>query len=463
MGSEKPLVIREPVHGDMILTAEEKRLLDTEPMQRLRGIRQLGTAHLVYPGAQHTRFEHSLGTLHMTGRVCRAVGEAAAREPGSLTGIDPAAERVLRFAALLHDITHIPFGHNIEDQSGLQERHDAPGRFTRTVGEGEVGEVLAHLGVREQVLAALGADPLPVPPFWREILADTICPDILDYLARDSYYTGLDLRCDPRVLSLFRVDGATGHLFVEATKRGMLREDALSEVIRVLEARYYFSERVYYHHAKIAAGALVSRAVEEACDAGELAPADLERHTDDSLIATLAGSGEEGVAYFADLYRRRRLPKRAAVYPRYLNRELQEELVARFFQAGARPARRAWEEEVEGTMFRRTGCRARVILYCPRKSMQLKESAIRMGTPWYREPVPLARLADRVPRVRDLEESYRNLWKLYLFCTSPGTTAPAGGGPDRRGAPPGGAKRPGLMGPQPRRSGGRMNWGGGPS
>src|SRR6185295_15995304 len=117
-------VVRDPVHGDVYLTQEELALLDTREMQRLRGVRQLGTAYLVYPGAQHTRFEHSLGTMHLTSRLVAAVNRNRELRPEGLLGIADDEERILRAAALVHDITHTPSGHNIEDVRGILERHD---------------------------------------------------------------------------------------------------------------------------------------------------------------------------------------------------------------------------------------------------------------------------------------------------------------------------------------------------
>ncbi len=411
-------MVRDPVHGDVRLTREERILLDTWEVQRLRGIRQLGTAHLVYPGAVHTRFDHSLGTLHMAHLLCRAIDEAARARPSESAGLGWEEERIVRLAALVHDVTHIPFGHNIEDQSGLLERHDSPDRIRARLRGGEAGEFLEKIGVLEQVLSILGAGGPPVPQAWRDVLSDTISADILDYLARDAFFTGLFLRYDPRVLSLFRVDPSSGRMFVDVQKGGMLREDALSEVVRVLEARYYFSERVYYHHAKITAGALVTRAVEEALDAGALQVKDLFEHTDESLLAALETCGVERAARFARLYRSRRLPKRAAVYPRYANEDLQGELVERFFQPGRREERRAWEREVEEALRKSTGKECLVILYCPRREMQLKESSIHVRMPGSPRPAPLSTFGDVVPRIRDLERSYRNLWKLYLLCGS---------------------------------------------
>ena len=111
-------VIRDPVHRDIPLTTEELRVLDTAEIQRLRSVRQLGAAHLVYPGAQHTRFEHSVGTAHLALRMAESANGVRDTRGASFGGYDPQELRVIRIAALVHDCTHLPFGHNIEDQVG---------------------------------------------------------------------------------------------------------------------------------------------------------------------------------------------------------------------------------------------------------------------------------------------------------------------------------------------------------
>ncbi|MCE7939223.1 MAG: HD domain-containing protein, partial [Chloroflexi bacterium CFX6] len=165
MGLKPRTVVRDPVHGDIQLTAEEVRILDTPEMQRLRGVRQLGTAYLVYPGAQHTRFEHALGTLHVAGRLVDAVNRNRAAAPSALIGVADDEARILRAAALVHDITHIPYGHSIEDQSGILARHDSADRYFEMLApDTGVGGVLEGMGIRLEVLATLIPDDAPPPP-----------------------------------------------------------------------------------------------------------------------------------------------------------------------------------------------------------------------------------------------------------------------------------------------------------
>jgi len=421
-------VLRDPVHGDIYLTHEELRVLDTRAMQRLRGVKQLGMAHLVYPGAVHTRFDHSIGVLHMAGRMIEAIRRNAEISPRECLGIGEEEERIIRIAALIHDVTHIPFGHNIEDQTGLFRRHDSAHRFHLALDEAtELGRVLEALGIRRDVLntllAAQGEEGgEEVPPYWSQILADTISCDILDYLQRDAYFTGLSLSVDQRVANYFRIDRRTGNLYVDLAKRELLREDILSEAVRLLEARYYFSERVYYHHAKVAAGALMARAVELACHADLVREEDFYDQTDASVVDLLERRAERAetptrrrIRHLLGCLRTRRLPKRVCVFPRYANADVQDDIVARTFSPGAHIERAAIEERVTDLVRFATGREVEFLVYCPAAHMQLKEAQTHVLWPGQKEIRPLSHYAEEVPRLADLERSYRDLWKFYCF------------------------------------------------
>lgn len=456
-GRKRFSVVRDPVHGDVYLTHEELAVLDTREMQRLRGVKQLGTAYLVYPGAVHTRFDHMIGSLHMAGRMIEAVNRSAELDPACCVAVGEAEARVIRLAALIHDVTHIPFGHSLEDQDGIFGRHDEPRRFEALLDSSSgLGRVLRDLGVHKDVLAILTAKEGTgaIPPCWQQIVGGTIASDILDYLARDAYFTGLKLSVDPRVTSYFKVDRKSGNLFIDLTKHELLREDILSEVVRLLEARYYFSERVYYHHAKVSAGALVARAVEAALAAGAVKEQDFWTQDDASVLDLLERSTskceravKDRVRMLVGRFRERRLYKRACVYPRYENATVQEELVERYFAAAGTPSRPAATAASAGgartpasadavaAATPRTGARARaeaearitdlvrfatgkdvdVIVYCPARRMQLKEARMHVRWPGVESLAPLAQFAERVPRLADLERSYRDLWKFYVF------------------------------------------------
>lgn len=423
-------ILRDPVHGDIPLTAEELRVLDTPEMQRLRHVRQLGAAFLVYPGAQHSRFEHSIGTAHLATRMVTAVNQERDRlgDP-RLDGYDQAALRIIRLAALVHDATHLPYGHNIEDQTGLLPRHDRPERFARLLSdETSLGRTLQALGARQSVLSILAPELVDqgeaAPEHWRALVSGTIDADMLDYLARDAMFTGLKLEYDPRIFGVFRVDRASQRLYVEMGRQGYLKEAVLSEVVRCLEARYYFSERVYYHHAKIAAGSLVAKAVEVVLLEEAVSFEELQTATDAGLFDLLSRAKVDDPRRRADLdlyleaWQHRRLPKRAAVYPVYANADIQQDLIDQFFGAGSAEHRRKVEREMAEELERRCGRRVPVMLYCPAGHMQLKQAKLLVHWPGTEGLSSLSDYSAEAPRLKDLEQAYPRMWKFYAHVLS---------------------------------------------
>src|SRR5436190_21157242 len=266
-------LIRDAVHGDIEIGPLEVELIDTPEFQRLRGIKQLGTAYLVFPSAVHTRFEHSLGTSWMAYRILQAVRRAEA--------ISQDEERLIRVAALLHDVTHIPFGHTLEDARRVLPRHDKDEeRVDHFLKQSAVGRILKREGIQEQVISIIqGSETYP-----SDIVGGAISADLLDYLRRDTYFCGLSQYYDSRIFESFIIDNC--RLVMNLEKQGRLRQDALSELVNLLRIRYTLSERVYYHHTKVSSGAMISKAVELALREGMTAQ-ELRTLKDETLIWTL--------------------------------------------------------------------------------------------------------------------------------------------------------------------------------
>src|SRR5881296_4337763 len=172
----KGKLIRDAVHGDIEMSSLEVELMDTPEFQRLRGIKQLGTAYLVFPSAVHTRFEHSLGTSWMAHRILQAVRRTEA--------ISQDEERLIRVSALLHDVTHIPFGHTLEDERRVLPRHDKDEeRADYFLGQSAIAKILTREGIQDAVRQTLQSGGT----YQSDITGGAISADLLDYLRRDTY------------------------------------------------------------------------------------------------------------------------------------------------------------------------------------------------------------------------------------------------------------------------------------
>ncbi|HEY8347168.1 MAG TPA: HD domain-containing protein [Symbiobacteriaceae bacterium] len=390
--------MRDPVQGDIYLTPEETRILDTREMQRLRGIKQLGTAHLVFPGCVHTRFDHSLGALAAAHRILESLRLAGHR-------IDPQDAAVVRAAALVHDVTHIPYGHTFEDEREIFPRHDAGPRLEYFLGpDTELGRTLAALGILEPVKGILTGKP--PAPWMGQVVSSTIDADLLDYLRRDAFFSGLRLAYDDRIFSYFLLEN--GHLIMNMVKHGLDRPDARTEILHLLRIRYTLTERVYLHHTKIASGAMIAKAVELQAKGAlrEEALYGLGDQTFLDLLARLPGPAVVGQLVEGVL--NRRLYKRAYVLSAVSLGDRQAEFIRRY--SGQSEAR----EEVENILAARARLRpGQVILYCPRASF-FKEVRVpvraRAGTG------PLCDLDSNAGEVQALARQYEMLWRLYVFC-----------------------------------------------
>jgi HD superfamily phosphohydrolase len=275
--------IRDSLYELIPLGDLELDLIATPEFGRLQGVKQLGFVYRVWPGATHTRFEHSLGVYYLMLRALRAVG-AASPEAVSHQVSDL---RALLAAALLHDIGHYPFSHAIEELGYPIVPHERVGR--RIIESGAVAAVLERYGLAPSRIADLIDPPNdhPLPPsdvLLVRLLSGPLDVDKLDYLPRDARacnvpYGGVDVT---RLLGSLRV------LRTPTEPRLGVSDKGISPLNSLLHARQEMFDNVYWHHTNRAMMAMLLRAVQEALAAGALAPDDLSGHDDASLLALLS-------------------------------------------------------------------------------------------------------------------------------------------------------------------------------
>ena len=269
-------VIRDPLWNNIRLDPLALTLVDTPAMQRLRYVRQLGYAFLVYPGATHSRFEHALGAHHMARRTITLLAER-----GELAHVDPMECDLAAAAMLLHDVGHYPFSHALEEIGALNHESAAAPRITT----GAVADALTSAfgaTAPARVLALMhGTDTSPL----QGLVSGSIDLDKIDYLKRDAMMCGVpygEIDVDRLLDSVVIVtDPATGQPGVGIMEKG------LSALESLLFAKYQMYRNIYWHHAVRSATAMYKRLVDDALQSGALPQDGLADWTDEGLLHAL--------------------------------------------------------------------------------------------------------------------------------------------------------------------------------
>ncbi len=295
-------IIRDPLWNNIRLDALAIQLIDSRHFQRLRYVRQLGLAHLVYPGATHTRFEHALGAYHLAGRTLGVMDER-----GELRDIPRTELTIVRAAALLHDVGHYPFSHALEEIGAPHHEEVARPLIT----EGEIADALrTAIGpdAPERIFALIrGVSTSPL----QGLVSGSLDLDKIEYLKRDAVMCGVpygEIDVDRLINSLTLVASPS-----DPTQRTIgVAEKGLSALESLLFAKYQMYRNVYWHHAVRSATAMYKRLVDEALSAEALNPRELAGYTDESLLFVLA---ERHPSALLSALRERRLYKRAFECP----------------------------------------------------------------------------------------------------------------------------------------------------
>lgn len=303
---------------DIRIFYHELLVINTFSFQRLYGMKQLGLAYMVFPFATHTRAAHSLDTLNKAQEIINCIKENIETSLQSgiiseerkkfLTKFKPQLEAdvyLIRLAALLHDIAHVPFSHSLEDENKILEKHDKSKRIDQIISflkkeiplpedleslnsthlllgfesstdyEKAYNDIMQLLEDVKKVLWTIANDDKNdtatiqdkiLPPhqhYIADLVGNTICADLLSYIRRDVDFTGIETRAGGayRLMDYFDIDTVNGktRLVIKLTKKGELRTDVITAIVGILNARFSIAEQVIFHHAKCAASAMLGK------------------------------------------------------------------------------------------------------------------------------------------------------------------------------------------------------------
>ena len=294
-------ILRDPLWNNIRVDELTLKLVDTDVFQRLRYVRQLGLAFLVYPGATHSRFEHALGAYHLARSTLSLLGER-----DGLGGADAEEQAIVRAAALLHDVGHYPFSHALEEIGQLHHEDVARPLITK----GPVAAILSESispSAPERVLALIRGTS---DSALQGLISGSLDLDKIEYLKRDAFMCGVpygEIDVDRLINSMMLIDDPdTGRPVVG------VREKGLSALESLLFAKYQMYRNVYWQHAVRSATAMYKRMVEDALRVGAIDSELLPSYTDEGLLHRLEHAHPSELL---DALRSRRLYKRALEWP----------------------------------------------------------------------------------------------------------------------------------------------------
>ena len=240
--------IKDPIHGYVQITENEKDVIDTKPVQRLRRIRQLSGSEYVYPGASHSRFEHSLGVMYLARMLCENLPiELRKEDIESVT-----------FAGLLHDVGHGPFSHNFEPLlvKHLDKTHEDLTRWV--IEKSELADKLESAGCDPEEVSKLAVGELNRPNmnFLDQVIQSTVDVDKMDFIVRDSYHTGAEFGCIDVSRLIYTMGVLEGDLAVNIT--------SLPSLEAFILGRLESFRAIYFHKTVRAVQIMLSEALEKA-------------------------------------------------------------------------------------------------------------------------------------------------------------------------------------------------------
>ncbi|WP_435093095.1 HD domain-containing protein [Halorubrum sp. N11] len=376
------ITVKDTVHDHIEIDGVAAELLETPAIQRLRHVKQLGTVRLVYPSANHTRFEHSLGVYHLASRALDHLGIEGKR-----------ADRI-EAAAMLHDVGHGPFSHNLEALT-----HRRTGKYHDDVDEllatGAVGAVLRDHDLDPERIAGLVAGEGP----YGGLVSGELDVDRMDYLVRDAYHTGVPygtIDTERFVRELTFVDDGTGDDAL------VLDEGNVQTAESLLLARALMNPVVYTHHVARISKSMLRRAASDLLDATSTTAAELRRMDDHDFLAAI-----------------RSRPETTELSRRYDERDLYKLAVWAEYDGVPERVHEA-DHEAETALEREIAeeagvARQHVILDVP------PEPSMRESTARVTVNGEVRRLERQSPLVSALRTAQRNQWRLGVYAPRPAT------------------------------------------
>lgn len=311
LATPNDVVIRDGLYDRIPVPGPAVALISSLPFLRLDRIQQLGFVSRIWPGAKHTRYEHSLGVMHLTRLAVRHLRQLA----GAAWITDTDARTVVA-AALLHDIGHYPFSHAIEELGDPVKSHEAVGETI--ILKGDIATILERdwhvnpirvAGLIHGDLNTLTEADLVL----RGLLSGTLDMDKLDYLPRDARacnvpYGGVDSARLISSLTMVDADFLDGG----SRRRIAINEKGVSPLHSLINARQEMFDNVYWHHTNRACMVMLLRAIQEALIGGVITAGNLTDHDDASLLAFMRSERmPESTRRLADALAERRIHKRA--------------------------------------------------------------------------------------------------------------------------------------------------------
>ncbi len=343
-------MIQDPVHGSIVVDGVFLDVMDRQEMQRLRSVKQLGLGYLVFPGANHTRFEHCLGAYHLAGRMAYAIG------------LDKEDSDTVRMAGLLHDVCHPPFSHCLEslmeDATGLDHMELARALITGKVrnhriidddlfdGIRPIGEEISRSGIDPEEVCDLIAYPtsnkdsldsfigkheyFPSKDYAHQIIHGPVDADQMDYLMRDAHYTGLShgtIDCD-RLINTMQVHN----------DRIVIRRGGTTAAEGLMVSRSLMFTSVYYHETTRIAQKMLSKCVAES----GVDLSDMYLWTDSDLIQKVVESGGKSSNCIRRILNRDINKKAFAVY----SEDMTEDIAAKLIEFTTKEKVKRLEQEI---------------------------------------------------------------------------------------------------------------------